>query len=521
MSRRGRWTLGALALLIVLVIAGPFLAERPLRRVAERQLNACLEGYTAQIGRLDVRPLGLSVHLRDLHIGQDAHPDPPLVRIPRVSTDLRLAPLLRGRLVASVLVVEAQVDATRAQVVRAMESASDVVKDCTLRRMLDGVHAIDLFRLRDATVNYVDHAGARPLTVRALNVDVRNIRLERSGPEVDPSPLTVEAVVFEDGQLHVDGAADLLRQPYPAFKGRLEMTRLALDRLGSLATPYGLRVSRGTLGIAGSVEYSPDVKVVDLEYADIAGLQADYAYRKVSAGPVKEVVREAADRAQQVINVPDVRLAARRISLEDATLGFVNEDAQPRYRVYLSDIDAQMENFTNQLTEGTMTARITARFMGSGETAITATIRPEADGPDFDLSTRIEQLDVRRMNDLLRAHGKIDVASGLVSVYSELHVKNGRVDGYVKPLIRELEIYEPRQDREKSVGQKLKEKAANIVSKLLRNRPHQEIATIAPIAGPLENPKADTWATMVNLVQNAFFRAILPGFVEDEAGSRR
>jgi hypothetical protein len=236
---------------------------------------------------------------------------------------------------------------------------------------------------------------------------------------------------------------------------------------------------------------------------------------------VKEAVKEAADKAQQVINAPRVRLAARRISIEDATLGFVNEDVQPRYRVYLSDVDAQMENVTNQLTEGTMTARVTARFMGSGGTAITATIRPEADGPDFDLSTRIEQLDVRRLNDLLRAHGKIDVASGLVSVYSELHVKNGRVDGYVKPLIRDLKVYEPRQDREKSVGQKLKEKAANIVSKLLRNRPHQDIATVAPIAGPLENPKADTWATMVNLVQNAFFRAILPGFVEDEAGPGR
>jgi hypothetical protein len=521
MSRRWRWTLGALALLIVLVIAGPILAERPLRRVAERQVNACVEGYTAQIGGLDVRPLTLSVHLRDLYIAQDANPDPPLVRIPRVSTDLRLAPLLLGRLVASVLVVEAQVDASRAQVVRAMESASVVMKDCTLRKMLDVVHAIDLFRLRDATVDYVDHAGARPLTVRALNVDVRDIRLEGSGPDVGPSPLTVEAVVFDDGRLRVDGAADLLREPYPAFKGRLEVAGVALDRLGSLAAPYGLDVSRGTLGFAGGVEYSPDVKVVDLEYVSMDGLQADYVYRKVSGQAVKETVKEAADKAQQVINAPRVRLAARRISLEDATLGFVNEDAQPRYRVYLSDIDAQMENFSNQLTEGTMTARVTARFMGSGETAITATIRPEADGPDFDLSTRIEQLDVRRLNDLLRAHGKIDVASGLVSVYSELHVKNGRVDGYVKPLIRDLKVYEPRQDREKSVGQKLKEKAANIVSKLLRNRPHQDIATVAPIAGPLENPKADTWATMVNLVQNAFFRAILPGFVEDEAGPGR
>jgi hypothetical protein len=168
-----------------------------------------------------------------------------------------------------------------------------------------------------------------------------------------------------------------------------------------------------------------------------------------------------------------------------------------------------------------MTARVTARFMGSGETVVTATIRPGADGPDFELSSRIEQLDVRRMNDLLRAHGRIDVASGFFSVYSELHVKNGRVDGYVKPLIHDLKVSEPQQDREKSVGQRIKEEAANIVSKLLRNPQRQDIATITPIVGPLENPKAGTWTTMVNLVQNAFFKAILPGFVGDEAGTSR
>lgn len=521
MSRRWRWTLGAPALLIVFVMAVPFLAERRLRRVAEWHLNACVEGYTAQIGGFHVRPLALSVHLRDLHIAQDAHPDPPLVRIPRVSTDLRLMPLLRGRLVATVLVAEAQVDARRAQVVRAMDSPSVVVKDCPLLKMVDFMHAIDLFSLRDASVNYVIHADAQPLTVRALNVDVRNIRLEGSGPDVNPSPLTVEAVVFDDGRLRVDGAADLLREPYPAFKGRMEVTRVALDRLGPLAAPYGLRVSRGMFEVAGSVEYSPEVKVIDLEYANIARLQADYAYRKVSAQPVKGALKEAAGKAQQAINVPNVRLAARRISIKDSTLGFVNNDAQPRYRVYLSDIDAQVENFTNQLTEGAMAARVTARFMGSGETVVTATVRREADGPDFDLSTRIEQVDVPRLNDILRAHGKIDVASGLFSLYSELHVKNGRVHGYVKPLIHDLKVYEPQQDREKSVGQKMKEKAANLVSKLLRNHPRQDIVTTVPIAGPLENPKADTWTTMVNLVQNAFFKAVLPGFIGDEVGPRR
>jgi hypothetical protein len=251
-------------------------------------------------------------------------------------------------------------------------------------------------------------------------------------------------------------------------------------------------------------------------------LQADYTYRKASARPVKEAVKQAAGKAQEMTSVPGVRLAARRIGIKDATLGFVNEDVYPAYRVYLSDIDAQLENVTSRLTEGTMMARATALFMGTGKTVVTATVRPEAAGPDFDLSARIEAADVRRMNDMLRAHADIDVASGLFSVYSELHVKNGHVAGYVKPLIHDLNVYEPRQDREKSVGQRLKEKAADIVGRLLRNRPRQDVATVAPIAGPLQHPKADTWETMVNLVQNAFFEAILPGFVGDEgAGAGR
>ena len=49
----------------------------------------------------------------------------------------------------------------------------------------------------------------------------------------------------------------------------------------------------------------------------------------------------------------------------------------------------------------------------------------------------------------------------------------------------------------------------------------QEVATVAPIAGPLENPKASTWQTFIGLVQNAFFKAILPGFLRERAGLTR
>jgi hypothetical protein len=171
-----------------------------------------------------------------------------------------------------------------------------------------------------------------------------------------------------------------------------------------------------------------------------------------------------------------------------------------------------MENFSNQRTEGTATATLTGRFMGSGATAVTATFRPEINGPDFDVNARIENTDLKAMNDLLRAHAKVDVASGVFSVYSELSVKNGRVEGYVKPLFRDINVYGAAQDEDKSLGQKLKEKAVDVIGKVLRNRPREEVATVVPVSGPLENPKASTWQTLIGLVQNAFIKAILPGF---------
>jgi hypothetical protein len=41
--------------------------------------------------------------------------------------------------------------------------------------------------------------------------------------------------------------------------------------------------------------------------------------------------------------------------------------------------------------------------MGSGAMQIQATFRPESKGPDLDLVLSIENTDMRKMNDLLRA----------------------------------------------------------------------------------------------------------------------
>ena len=112
---------------------------------------------------------------------------------------------------------------------------------------------------------------------------------------------------------------------------------------------------------------------------------------------------------------------------------------------------------------------------------------------------------------MLRAYGKFDVAAGTFSLFSEIAVKDNRVEGYVKPLFSNLDVYDPVQDRDKSLGRKIYEK---VVEGALKNVPRKEVATVATISGPVEDVKAHTVEVVVKLLQNAFFKAILPGFDE-------
>ena len=116
------------------------------------------------------------------------------------------------------------------------------------------------------------------------------------------------------------------------------------------------------------------------------------------------------------------------------------------------------------------------------------------------------------MNDLFRAYGNFDVAAGMFSLYSEIKVRQGKIEGYVKPFFRDIDVYDERQDREKNVFRKLYEGLVGGIAGLLENRPREEVATQTSISGDIESPQASTWKTVLRLVQNAFFKAILPGF---------
>jgi hypothetical protein len=261
--------------------------------------------------------------------------------------------------------------------------------------------------------------------------------------------------------------------------------------------------------------------MLHLSEVRLDGLHADFVHTPRTA-PTEKAVREKVGRAaEQASNAPGLLLRIDRAFASQANVGFVNRAASPGYRVFLTDGELAMENLSNHFTEGEALALLKGRFMGSGATVVRATFRPETSGPDFDIDVRVEDTQMRTMNELLRAYGKFDVTGGRFSLYSQLRIKDRQITGYVKPLFRDMDVYDPGQDQHKSGVRKVYERVVGGVAKLLENRPRDEVATKTTISGRLDKPDTNTVETIVRLIQNAFFDAILPGFEQELARLRR
>jgi hypothetical protein len=90
-------------------------------------------------------------------------------------------------------------------------------------------------------------------------------------------------------------------------------------------------------------------------------------------------------------------------------------------------------------------------FMGSGDATFTGTFRAEDQGPDFDLSVRIEGTHLPDMKDLFRAYGNFDISDGSFSLFSELQIRQNEIDGYIRPFFYDVEVFDERDDEEKGL----------------------------------------------------------------------
>mgnify|MGYP003693801201 CR=1 FL=1 len=233
--------------------------DGPAHRYMEREINRRLTGYTVSVGALHIHPWTVSLELLDSTISQNTNPTPPVARVRSLTATIHWRALLHRKVVADVTFDRPSIYVNLKNL-RA-EATSDVaLKDRGWQEALEAVTLdlkIDRLEVREGDLTYLDGGPFKPLQVSRVNATAENIRNIRSKERAYPSDIHVEGLVFDAGRLWLDGHADFLAEPHATVKAALRLDEIELDYFRPITSRYNVSVTKGTLSLAGNVEYTP------------------------------------------------------------------------------------------------------------------------------------------------------------------------------------------------------------------------------------------------------------------------
>ena len=366
LSRFWKWVLGIAGFLFLLIIVLPYVIHiDALRQYAERQMNRHLTDYTVRVGRAYFHPIGLSLDLEDLVLLQNEIPDPPVASIKRLHASVHWTALIKGRLVGDFLIERPKLYINLKQV-RKEKGSKTTLGEKGWQDALEAVYPlkIDVFRIRNGWLTYVDQGPYKPLHAGGIFLHATNIRNIFSPETIYPSPVKIEATLFEKGKLTLDGHANFLQKPRVGFKGEVDLRDVDLGYFAPITERQNLTVRKGTLSAKGSMEFAPKNTEVHLKAIELKGFDADYGHRAETAAKEQEQVQKATKAAQEMSNAPTSKIRVDVLKITEGTLGYLNRATDPNVRIYADRIEASIKDFSNQLAEGSSEFQMRGQVYG-------------------------------------------------------------------------------------------------------------------------------------------------------------
>jgi hypothetical protein len=223
----------------------------------------------------------------------------------------------------------------------------------------------------------------------------------------------------------------------------------------------------------------------------------------------EDVKADTADFAQLVDDLMPVTI--NRFDINDGQVHYIDPEAKPLLDISLKKINLTARNLTTVTNKKDL---LPATMKGSAEAyegkfTLNVKFNALAKDPTFDLNTEMKGLNLVLLNNFLREYGNFDVKKGTFSMYGEFAAKNGRFGGYVKPILKDLDVVQWNKE-EGDLPQILWETAVGTAAELLQNQREEQLATKIPINGSFDNTHVNKWRAISYVLRNAFLQALRP-----------
>jgi hypothetical protein len=225
-----------------------------------------------------------------------------------------------------------------------------------------------------------------------------------------------------------------------------------------------------------------------------------------AAGPGEEEVQtgEENDWTQTIKDL--VPLQINRFEIINGKISYLDDYSDPKVDIYFNGMNALATNLNNSNdTTADLPSKIivTSSTIGDGKFDLDMDINILKQIPDFDVNLKLDNVNLPALNDFFKAYANVDAESGTLSLYSELALIDKNLNGYFKPLTKDIKILDWKNEEENFFG-KLWEALIGLGGNVLENSKKDQIGSKIPINGNLDDTNVGTWKALGSLLRNAY-----------------
>ena len=202
-------------------------------------------------------------------------------------------------------------------------------------------------------------------------------------------------------------------------------------------------------------------------------------------------------------------LDINRIGIHGGRINYKDFTSSPDINLYLSSLDATVTNLRNVDEENValpsdITA--TAGTIGRGRFSLNGKLNILKKTPDFDLNIKAESVALPAINNFTNKFIGVDFAGGNLGIYSEIAAKDARVNGYVKPVLTEVNMVDT-ETQDTNPFDVIWESIVSVFTEVTENQEEDQFAMRIPLEGSLDNPESNPWQVVGSIFRNGFVKA--------------
>lgn len=203
-------------------------------------------------------------------------------------------------------------------------------------------------------------------------------------------------------------------------------------------------------------------------------------------------------------------LKVNRFRIDNGKFHYIDSVIKPAVNLTIDSIRITALNLSNAEDTAALPSSIAAKAnLYGGKFDLKMRFNPLQKYPTFDMNARLDNTELPKLNKFFKAYANIDVNKGTFGLYTEVAGKGKKFIGYVKPVIKDLDIVGP-EDRKDSFFNKVWEDLTSVAEAVLENKKKDQIATKIPISGQYDDPTVKTWYAIMSILRNAFIQALYP-----------